>query len=103
MVKKSKLTVPEVVVVVAVERDAMEALVAAGVAEVAFVVAEVAIAEIATEAIVAAAEVAIAETAMEAIGVAEEVAIAVVMEVAMAVGMEDKVMTRDPIRRILWL
>ena len=77
----------------------MEALVAAGVAEVAFVVAEVAIAEIATEAIVAAAEVAIAETAMEAIGVAEEVAIAVVMEV----GMEDKVMTRDPIRRILWL
>ena len=80
----------------------MEALVA--VAEVAFVVAEVAIAEIATEAIVAAAEVAIAETAMEAIGVAEEVAIAVVMEVAMAVGMEDKVMTRDPIKRIVpWL
>ena len=75
----------------------MEALVA--VAEVAFVVAEVAIAEIATEAIVAAAEVATAEIAMEAIGVAEEVAIAV----AMAVGMEDKVMTRDPIRRILWL
>ena len=78
----------------------MEALVA--VAEVAFVVAEVAIAEIAKEAIVAAAEVAIVETAMEAIGVAEA---AEAMEVAMVVGMEDKVvMTRDPIRKgFYWL
>merc|ERR1719362_802335 len=76
MVKKSKLTVPEVVV--AVENDAMEALVE--VAEVASVVAEVAIAETATEAIAAAAEV-----GME------------VMEVAKV---EDKVvMTRDPIKK----
>ena len=81
----------------------MEALVA--VAEVAFVVAEVAIAEIATEAIVAAAEVAIVETAMEAIGVAEAVEAMEVAMGAMVVGMEDKVvMTRDPIRKgFYWL
>ena len=73
----------------------METLVA--VAEVAFVVAEVAIAEIATEAIVAAAEVAIVEIAKEAIE-------AVVAAEATAAGMEDKVIrTRDPIKRVLWL
>merc|ERR1740129_805168 len=98
MVKKSKLTVPEVVVVAAVENDAMEALVE---------VAEVASAETATEAIVAAAEVAIAETAMEAIGVAEAEAIAVAAEVgmeAMVVGTREamvEAMTKDPIKRIL--
>ena len=77
----------------------MEALVE--VAEVAFVVAVEAIAETATEATVAAAVVATAGTGMEAIGVAEEVATveaeAVMMEVMVAA------MTRDPIRRILWL
>ena len=85
----------------------MEALVE--VAEVASVVAEVAIAETATEAIVAAAGAAIAETAMEAIGVAEAEAIAVAaevgmeaMEVAMAVGTREamvEAMTRDPIKK----
>ena len=80
----------------------MEALVE--VAEVASVVAEVAIAETATEAIVAVAEVAIAGTAMEAIGVAEAEAIAVAAEVGMEVmevaKVEDKVvMTRDPIKK----
>merc|ERR1719464_1820037 len=81
MVKKSKLTVPEV--------------------------AEVAIAETATEAIVAAAEVAIAETATEAIGVAVAEAIAVAAEVgmeAMVVGTREamvEAMTKDPIKRIL--
>merc|ERR1719464_375346 len=89
MVKKSKLTVPEVVVVAAVENDVMEALVE--VAEVASVVAEVAI----------------AETAMEAIGVAVAEAIAVAAEVgmeAMVVGTREamvEAMTRDPIKRIL--
>jgi hypothetical protein len=76
----------------------MEALVA--VAEVAFVVAEeVAIAETATEAIVAAAEVAMA--GMKAIGVVEEVAIVVAEAGAKMEVMG--VMTRGPIRRILWL
>ena len=85
----------------------MEALVE--VAEVASVVAEVAIAETATEAIVAAAGAAIAETAMEAIGVAEAEAIAVAAEVgmeAMVVGTREamvEAMTRDPIKGFLWL
>ena len=70
------------------------------VAEVAFVVAEeVAIAETATEAIVAAAEVAMA--GMKAIGVVEEVAIVVAEAGAKMEVMG--VMTRGPIRRILWL
>merc|ERR1740129_88439 len=89
MVKKSKLTVPEGGVVVAVENDAMEALVE--VVEVASVVAEVAI----------------AETATEAIGVAAAEAIAVAAEVgmeAMVVGTREamvEAMTKDPIKRIL--